>query len=127
MKMLKNLIGAQLVEFDTDHFVVRDSNGHILNFVFEQDEGDCCGYNDLENTLLISKDELAKNPVITKVEQCEDSDFNYEEHVVITFFGEAKKLAQIDSTSASGSGWCYGACVTLKCIQTGDEEYITSW
>ena len=127
MPMFDDLIGAQLIEFDGSHFKTKDKNGTTSTFVFEEDEGDCCGWNELENTLLISDDELARNPVITKVEHQNEDDWEDGEHVIITLFGEVKKLAQIDSISSSGSGWSYGACVTVKCIQTGEEECITSW
>lgn len=45
----------------------------------------------------------------------------------ITFFGLAKKLAMIESYSSSGSGWEYGATVTLVCKETGAEATVTSW
>lgn len=127
--LFTKLVGCQLTEFNSEGFSVKDRNGNIKNFVFFKDEGDCCGFNDLKNELFISTDELARNPVITKVEEIDASDSKYDDcdHVIVTFFGEVKKLAQIDSLSSSGSGWSYGASVTVKCIETGEEKTITSW
>lgn len=45
----------------------------------------------------------------------------------LTDFGLAKKLAVVDSYSSSGSGWQYGATVTLICKETGDEAVVTTW
>lgn len=126
--MFNQLIGSQLVEFSEKGFVVKCTNGNLKRFVFELDCGDCCGFNDLVNTLLISECELSRNPVITKIEQIDVSHLGHDgNHIVITFFGEAKKLAEIDSHSSSGSGWRYGACVTLRCLETDKVETITSW
>ena len=125
--MFKDLLGAQLVEFDDKHIVVKDEFGNVQTFVFEEDEGGCCGFNNLVNTLFISKEDLARNPVITKIECCAVGEWEYEDRVIITLFGEAAKLAEIDSLSSSGSGWCYGACVTLRCVQTKESTVITSW
>lgn len=89
-----------------------------------------CGYADY-STLVIDPDNLNKNPVITNIEEGESDKFNVEyddgESVKITLFGEYKPLATIDSISGSGSGCHYGACVTLVCKQTGEEETITCW
>ena len=45
----------------------------------------------------------------------------------LTFFGEHKAIAEVNSLSSSGSGWCYGACVTLRCRETGEEHMLTSY
>ena len=126
MKMLDKLIGAQLVKFDETSFTVKNQVGQQFTFDFEEDEGDCCGFNELELRLLISNEDISRNPVITKVEEQRlESDDN--DHVIITMFGENKKLAEVESYSSSGSGWCYGACVVLKCVQTGESETVTEW
>jgi hypothetical protein len=125
--MFNMLLGAQLREFNDRQFTVKDKFGEIRTFVFEEDEGGCCGFNELVNKLLISSDDLSRNPVITKIEARTTNEYSEEDHVIITLFGEAKKLAEIDSLSSSGSGWCYGACVTLRCVQTDESECITCW
>lgn len=40
---------------------------------------------------------------------------------------EQMELAMIESYSSSGSGWEYGATVTLVCKETGAEATVTSW
>lgn len=122
--MIKNLIGWQIVSMNNDGFVVA-KNGEKRTFEFYEDYGDCCGYNILKTKLLYEESSV-NNPVITAIDF--NTDNNYEEdHVVITFFGGYKPLAEIDSMSSSSSGWCYGACVTCRCIETGEEETISHW
>ena len=123
--MFKKMIGSKLVDFKNNSFVVRKGN-RTFSFVLLEENGDCCGFNDLISTLLISEEDLKRNPVITKIEEI-DQCGEGSAHVVVTFFGEDRKLAQIDSLSSSGSGWSYGACVILKCLQTSEEEIITQW
>ena len=121
------LLGSQLVSLDNNGFTVRNADGE-RHFIFEEDDGDCCGYNDIEVKLLISEDEISRNPVITNiVEQDHDNASVDCDSLTITLFGESKLLAQINSCSSSGSGWQYGATVTCRCIETHEEETITSW
>lgn len=108
---------------DESGFSAKLANGDILNYTFIEDEGDCCGYNEISATLLIDEKDM---PAIAKVEQKNKED-EYADIVVITFFGMDKKLAEIESLSSSGSGWCYGATVTVKCVETGEEEILTSY
>lgn len=124
---IKDLVGYQLVSINDNCIVVRKGNSeYTLNI--DEDYGDCCGYNDINTKLLVSENELARNPVITNVE-VEDtcSDSSYGDGTKITFFGEVKPIAELDSFSSSGSGWCYGACVTIVCNELKLDETITSW
>lgn len=125
--MLEELIGSKLLSFNNDGFSVKTPNGEIRNFVYGENEGGCCGYNDLSTELLISETELGNNPIITNIEKKDTSEESDGESVIITFFGESKPIATIDSLSSSGSGWCYGACVWVECKETNDSETITSW
>ena len=52
---------------------------------------------------------------------------NDEDRLIITLFGEQKQLAEFESMSSSGSGWHYGATVTLHCLKTNEKEVLTSW
>ena len=124
--MLEYLIGSKLISFDNDGFSVILPNGEHRDFVFDEDYGDCCGYNELSTELLISADELSNNPIITNIEKSDTSGYD-EDSVKITFFGECKKIAEVNSLSSSGSGWCYGACVWVTCKQTNEKETITSY
>lgn len=123
------LIGMQLVKWDDDKKILTvKKEDQLLDLVFDDsDEGDCCGYNEFFANLLVSDDDLSLNPVITNVEVLHNSDADDWQESKITFFGEAKKLLCIESESGSGSGWCYGACVTVKCDALGLSELVTSW
>lgn len=122
--MISELIGWQIISMNNEGFVV-SKNGQKKTFEFCEDYGDCCGFNDLEAKLFYEEGSN-ENPVITSI-RFEDVTEYDEEHIVITFFSAYKTLAQIDSLSSSGSGWQYGACVTCKCIETGEEELISQW
>lgn len=125
IKMLEKLIGAQLIEINERGFVVR-KDGELIRFSFIEDYGDCCGFNQIKTHLFISKDELRRNPIITNIQ--EDSvHSNDSSDLTITFFGEQKRIAKIDSMSSSGSGWGYGAFVSLRCLKTKEEEILTQW
>lgn len=121
----KDLIGYQLVSIDNEKIVVRKENTeHILHI--KEDYGDCCGYNDIATKLLISETELYRNPIITNV-TTETDDENYGASGKIVFFGEYKPMAEVDTYSSSGSGWCYGACVWIECDALDISETISSW
>lgn len=124
--MFENLIGSKLISFDEDGFSVILPSGEQRDFVFEEDEGDCCGFNEFSTELLVSADELSNNPIITNIEK-EDTSGRDDDSVKIAFFGECKKIAEVNSLSSSGSGWCYGACVWVTCKQTNEKVTITSY
>lgn len=125
IKMLNGLVGASLVELNERRFVV-NKDDMLICFTFEEDSGSCCGFNEITTNLFISKEELHRNPIITSIETERGAD-NHEDRLVITLFGEQKQLAEIESISSSGSGWNYGATVTLRCLKTNEEEILTSW
>lgn len=129
------LIGMQLVGWDQENQILTVKNDEqYLNLVFDDsDEGDCCGFNNFFAELLVSEQDLSMNPIITHVEVDRgentplDSSWHDLDRVKITFFGAAKSLFTIDSESGSGSGWEYGACVTVKCDAIGLKEFVTAW
>lgn len=124
------LIGMQLVGWDDEQKTLTvKKDDEIFKLVFDDtDEGDCCGYNTFFAELIATSDEIARNPIITNVlnEHHENSGWE-SETLKITFFGESKKLLCINSESGSGSGWCYGAIVTVKCEALGIDDCVTSW
>lgn len=126
--MLENLIGYQLVSLDDSGFVVT-KDGEFKHFEFNEDYGDCCGYNNICTTLFIDDNVLKNNPVITNIVIDNDNkeDNCDGEAITITFFGGDKMLSKIESESGSGSGWQYGATVTCKCVETKEEEILSSW
>lgn len=120
---LRSLVGMKLIDLNSDGFTVEDKDGEWLHFVFDEDEGDCCGFNEIQTTLSMSR----KNPpVITKV-QYQDVTEGDEDAVIITFFGLNKEIAEIFSMSSSGSGWAYGATVSVKCREINFTEVITQY
>lgn len=78
--------------------------------------------------LVFSDDKISSNPAIVRIEENRnESDDCYGDYLKITFFGEYKPIAEIESHSYSGSGWQYGASVVLVCEETNEEEIITEW
>lgn len=124
--MFDKIIGAQLVKLDEKGFEVKKNNS-LYHFDFIEDEGDCCGYNDISTQLFISEEELARNPAIMKYEIVEDDDFEEGSLFRIVFFGEVKKMAEVETYSSSGSGWSYGAAVSCLCRETNEEMILSSW
>lgn len=124
--MFDELIGARLLYMDDAGFGVKLSDGTVRTFIFNDDPGDCCGYNNISARLLISHADLTNAPAITRVETINTSE-SEEDALKITFFGLEKKLAEINSLSSSGSGWCYGATASVICNETKEETVMTSY
>lgn len=125
--MFDKIIGAQLVRLDEKGFEVKKDNS-LYHFDFIEDEGDCCGYNDISTQLFISEEELARNPAIMKYEIVEDNgDFEEGSLFRLVFFGEVKKMAEVETYSFSGSGWNYGAAVSCLCRETNEEKILSCW
>lgn len=120
---LEELVGFKLVSINNDAIIVKKEEKEY-SIKIEEYEGDCCGYNDIETTLLINDN---SNPVITSITRNEIDNSWDGENVEIIFYGENKQLAKINSLSSSGSGWCYGACVSIKCKELNINEVITSY
>jgi hypothetical protein len=124
MKCLEQLIGAQLISIDNDKIIVKKDR-KLYTIMIEDFEGDCCGYNDIETALWYRK-KSKRNPIITHIEK-ENTECYEGQSCLLTFFGEDRKLAEINSYSSSGSGWAYGATVTLECKKLHIEEVLSSW
>ena len=126
-EMMDGLIGSYLVELSEAGFTIKGKDGKERHFVFGQDEGDCCGFNEITATLFFNPNDKKNLPAITNIDLLEDECADEGNSLRITFYGLAKKLAMIESYSSSGSGWEYGATVTLVCKETGAEAMVTSW
>lgn len=129
--MIEQIVGWRLIKIDNVGFEV-EKDGNVKHFVFDEDYGDCCGYNEITTNLLVSEEDLSKNPVITEVEKVNAVKIAtrmYDEcdRIKITFMGEYKPIAEIVSESGSGSGWCYGAHAWIVCKETNETEEMTSW
>lgn len=128
---VKDLVGFQLVELDDEKMLVR-KDGKTYMIKFDTDDGDCCGYAEVEAKLFVENGS-PQNPVITNVKYVEEdlSDGDWSDgggnNIVITLFGELGITGQIESVCGSGSGWQYGATVTLECDELDIREVICSW
>lgn len=119
---LKKLIGYKLIAIHNDMIEIsKDGISHYIHIT--RDEGDCCGYNELNTELYLSSNCY---PIITNV-SCEKKSNDYSETCKITFYGLDNKLASIESTSGSGSGYGYGACVTIECDALELDEILSEW
>jgi len=123
--MLEQLIGAELIEITPQHIIV-DKDGERYEINIDDDGGDCCGYNEIETHLLVSEH---SRPVITSVKVDDESSAcgGWGDAARLTFFGESKPIAEIESLSSSGSGWGYGATVTLICDPLHINHILSSW
>ena len=125
------LLGMQLVGWDDEQKTLTVKKGEdVYRLVFDaSDQGGCCGYNDFYAELFATEDEIERNPIITSVlnDRVVEDEWGNSETLNITFFGGSKKLLHIKSESGSGSSWCYGAIVTVKCEALGIDDYLTSW
>lgn len=121
---ITDLIGYQLVDLNEDEIIVQKDRRRF-SIKIEDDFGDCCGYNVIRTHLYISGD-VKRNPIITDISK-ENDDNGASEKCCITFFGEEETLAKLYTESSSGSGWCYGAAVTLKCKDLKINEVLSAW
>lgn len=122
--MLEKLIGAQILTVNDDSIEVKLGE-KTFKLEIVSDGGDCCGYADFTTNLLYSENDF-RNPIITNV-SLEGGEGAYCDSSIITFYGESKPLATIESEAGSGSGWSYGAFVSLKCIPLDIDEDLASW
>jgi len=120
--MENKLIGAKLVSIDIDEIIV-EKDGSLYSLAIIDDEGDCCGYNDIDTKLLCEEN---SRPVITNI-VIENDEEGEGEACTVTFFGESKPIAEIETYSSSGSGWGYGATVSVRCLALGIDEILSSW
>lgn len=123
---LKGLVGFQLVSIDDNEVIVsKDNREYRLKII--RDEGDCCGFTELETKLLISNEDAKRNPVITDVYINEHGGEWGGQVVRVTFFGEYLPLANVYTYASSGSGWCYGASVSIDCEPLYLHEELATW
>lgn len=122
---IKDLIGFQLVEIN-DNEIKLKKDDKTFTLSIDEDYGGCCGYNDIETNLFISKEELNRNPIITNI-IIDKSESEWSETCKVIFFGEEKNIAELETNSGSGSGWHYGACAWVKCKELDLYEVLSQW
>lgn len=127
--MLNSLIGLRLVSIDNDKIVLKDVRGgrdYTATFRCDFDPWEVA---EVKATLLT--DDLNALPAITEIETnhtlCYNDDDEYGIETTITLFGMSKPLAEINAYAGSGSGYQYGATVTLTCSDLRIEEDIAAW
>ena len=121
---LQKLVGFQILSLDEESIVVVKNN-KVFVIGIENDEGDCCGYNEIVTNLnygIGSK----HNPIITKV-TIENEEIDEGQYCSVCFFGGSKLIGNIDTYSSSGSGWGYGATVTIRCKRLDINDILSSW
>lgn len=122
---IKDLIGFQLVEINNSEIKLKkDDKTFTLSII--TDNGGCCGYNFVGTNLFISKRELNRNPIITDI-TIDRNEGEWEQTCKVVLFGEEKNIAELETNSGSGSGWCYGACAWVKCKELDLDEVLSQW
>lgn len=119
---LDALIGAEIISIDNNKIVIKKNEKQFI-LTLDEDYGDCCGYNDIKTKLLINDNSKA---IITKIEKIQEED-GCSSTCKITFFGEYKPIAEIETLSSSDSGCAYGACVSLICDALEINEMLSDW
>ena len=129
--MLKQkLIGAQVLAVTNDGITVLINEKEFF-LEIHTDDGDCCGFayaqiTALSDTLKVYHEDTTNNPVITDIKAVHSGDGS-SETVEITFFGESKELFEISGEAGSGSGWNYGATVSIVCSKLDLDEEIVGY
>lgn len=118
------LIGSQILTMSKDKIIVK-KNGVNYTLIVDNHESDWGGFNLIETTLNYGENS-SDNPIITKIWRS-DEDSGYGSTCTVTFYGGSKVVGVIDTESSSGSGWAYGACVSLECEALGIDELLSSW
>lgn len=122
--MLEKLIGSQILKIE-DSFITLKKEDKVFTLEFKSDDGGCCGYADFELNVFYDENS-ERNPIITNVDIINTDGYD-SETTTLTFYGENKELCNIESNAGSGSGWSYGACVSITCKELGIDEDIASW
>ena len=122
---IKDLIGFQLVGINNNEIKLKKGDKTFTLSIIT-DKGDCCGYNFVDTKLFVSKSELNRNPIITDI-TIDRNEGEWEQTCKVVFFGEEKNIAELEADSGSGSGWCYGACASVKCKELDLNEILSAW
>lgn len=122
------LIGSQILTMTNDKIVVAKDGTNYTLYIGDYSD-DCCGFNEIQ-TVLNYGENRADNPIITNIVREIDNDdrSRYDgSSCKVTFYGDSKVIGTIDAYSSSGSGWEYGAYVTVECKALGIDETLSAW
>ena len=118
------LIGSQILTMTNDKIVVAKDGTNYTLYIGDYSD-DYCGFNEIQ-TVLNYGENRADNPIITDiVREIDNGDDG--SSCKVTFYGDSKAIGTIDAYSSSGSGWEYGARVTVECEALGIDETLSSW
>ncbi|MNQ86073.1 hypothetical protein D3C85_1012570 [compost metagenome] len=112
------------------HLIGKTYKEIVQALSIEQDDGDCCGYADVDIIDAVKDLNNADNAILLDVMKIDYNDDSGDgERVVANFIfdlGDEKGLILgYDLSAGSGSGWSYGAFCSLK---YNDEEIVSaSW
>lgn len=105
------------------HLIGKTYEEVILALSTDEDQGDCCGWANLEITDEVNGNPSAKLVDVVRIDY-EEEEFD---RVVVNFIfdvgGNKGVILGYDLSAGSGSGWRYRAYVTLK---YGDEEVASA-
>ena len=107
---LNSLIGKQIICANDTQLICQGKNGETVDISFYADNVDC-GYAEVTRELFFEPNNK-NNPVITDWEFA-GGDRDNSCRVELTFFGLKKPLVKYDLECGSGSGWHYGAAITV--------------
>lgn len=125
-KLKELLIGAQLKTIDENGFTVIKDGGEY-QFEYKTEPGDCCGYAEITDALLMSEEDYLKNPIITNIEIDYSGQKYGSETIKVVLYGDSKPMYEINAEAGSGSGCCYGACASVECKLLDYNETLASW
>jgi len=119
------LVGARLVELSQDYMLVQ-KDGVEIRFDFVTDGVECCGFANIETTLLT--DDIKEMPAIVKLnfEDSKDERFGGR-FCTVNLIGASKQLGRISAEAGSASGWEYGAFASVKCAVKNFEHILAEW
>ena len=132
---IKDLIGFQLAEINDSEIKLKKGDKTFTLSIIDscEEEQLCCEYNDITANLLISEEELSRNPIITDI-TIDRKEINIDgetdpcgQTCTVVFFGEEKNIAKVETTSSSSSWWQYGACASVKCKELDLNEVLSEW
>lgn len=112
------------------HLIGKTYSEVVANLSISQDDGDCCGYADVEITDYLKDINNADSAVLFDVVKIDYNDDGSEgERVVANFIfdlgSEKGLILGYDLSAGSSSGWSYGASCTL--IYNDEEVVSASW
>lgn len=93
------------------------------NIITDSDYGDCCGWADID----VIKDTFNGDVLITNVTYEESSNYDCQDIVIITLYGQNKEIYELNLSDGSGSGWDYGSVATVEITVNQKDSEKNVW